>query len=195
MELKELYDSITGERLYLNHEERERFINATKFQDNDIKYFCQVLFYTGCRLNEALGVLYSRIDMEEQGIIIETLKRRRKGVFRFIDLPSEFLERFNDVYNIKKQQQEKEEKNQRIWTFTDRTGQNYVKKVMKIAKIDGKKACAKGLRHSFGVMAVENKIPLPQLREWMGHRFIDSTAIYMQAKGKERRSLAQRMWQ
>ena len=71
MELKELYDNITGERLYLNHEERERFLNATKFQDNDIKYFCQILFYTGCRLNEALGVLYSRIDMEEQGIIIE----------------------------------------------------------------------------------------------------------------------------
>ena len=192
MELKELYNSITGERLYLNHDERERFYNATKFQENDIKYFCQMLYFTGCRLNEVINILYGRIDFNEQGVIIETLKRRRKGVFRFLDLPEDFLERLNDVYDIKSQQKEKQSNN--IWSFTGRTGQNYIKKVMNEADITGKKACAKGLRHSFGVKAIENQVPISQLKEWLGHRYIDSTAIYLQAKGKERRNLAKRMW-
>ena len=75
MELRELYDKITGERLYLNTEERKAFLEATRYEDNDIKYFCQMLFYTGCRLNEGLGILVSRIDFSEQGVIIETLKQ------------------------------------------------------------------------------------------------------------------------
>lgn len=153
-----------------------------------------MLYFTGCRLNEALGILCNRIDFEEKGVIVETLKRRRKGVFRFLDLPEDFLERLNDVYNIRNNQQEKAEKENRLWRFTDRTGQNYVKKVMKEAGIEGKKSCAKGLRHSFGVRAIENKIPLHQLKDWLGHRFMDSTAIYTKAKGKERRELAERMW-
>lgn len=195
MELNELYDKITGERLYLNIEERERFMTATKFQDNDIKYFCQMIYYTGCRLNEAIGILYSRIDFNEKGVVIETLKRRKKGVFRFLDLPEDYLERLNDVYNIQKIQSLQGEKMNRIWKFTDRTGQNYINRVMEQAEITGKKACAKGLRHSFGVLAIENKIPISQLQQWLGHRFIDSTAIYIQAKGKERRNLAKRMWE
>ena len=195
MELKELYDNITGERLYLNSEERESFFEATKFQDNDIKYFCQMLYFTGCRLNEGLSILYCRLDFKEQGIIIETLKRRRKGVFRFLDLPADFIERFNDVYGIQKAQKDDEKKLERIFKFAPRTAQNYIKRVMNEAGLSGKKACAKGLRHSFGVRAVENKIPISQLKEWMGHRFIDSTAIYIQAKGKERRNLAKRMWE
>ena len=94
------------------------------------------------------------------------------------------MERLNDVYNIRKYQKDSKEKDNRIWKFTDRTGQNYVKRVMTEAEISGKKSSAKGLRHSFGVRAIENKIPISQLKEWMGHRFIDSTAIYIQAKGR-----------
>ncbi|OED34640.1 hypothetical protein AB832_07075 [Flavobacteriaceae bacterium (ex Bugula neritina AB1)] len=195
MELRELYDKITGERLYLNTDERKAFLEATRYEDNDIKYFCQMLFYTGCRLNEGLGVLFSRIDFSEQGVIIETLKQRRKGVMRFVELPDKYLEGLNDAYGIRSKQTQKKYKDDRIWTFTDRTGQNYVKKVMRKAGIDGKKSSPKGLRHSFGVLAVENKIPLTQIQDWLGHKDIKNTSIYTRVKGIERRSLAERMWE
>lgn len=194
MELSELHHKTTGERLYLNAEERKLFLDATRFQEPDIKFFCQMLFYTGCRLNECLSITYSRFDFGEKGVIIETLKRRKKGVLRFIDLPEDFLEKLNDVYQIQKHQADSKKRGEKLWKFTDRTGQNYVDRVMKAAKITGKKACPKGLRHAFGVAAVENKVPVSQIQEWLGHRYIDSTAVYIRTQGKERRNLAQRIW-
>lgn len=195
MELSELHDRLTGERLYLNTAERARFLEATRYQEPNVKYFCQMLYYTGCRLNEALTVRYDRFDLSEKGVFIETLKRRRPGVFRFIDLPDDFLEKLNDVYHIRKIQAIPGRKDEKLWMFTDRTGQNYVKTVMLQADISGKKASPKGLRHAFGIAATEQKVPPHQLQEWLGHRFIESTAVYTRAQGKERRELAKRLWE
>lgn len=195
MKLSELHDSTTGERLYLNAEERKLFFEATRFQEPDIKFFCQMLYYTGCRLNECLNITYDKFDFSEKGVFIETLKRRKSGVFRFIDLPEDYLEKLNDVYHIQKRQAEPKRKGEKLWSFTDRTGQNHVKRVMQQSAINGKKACPKGLRHAFGIAAVENKIPVQQIQEWLGHRYLDSTAIYTRTQGKERRGLAQRIWE
>ena len=137
-----------------------------------------MLYYSGCRLNEALSIQYGRFDLSEKGVSIETLKRRKRGVFRFIDLPEDFLEKLNDVYQVQKLQADPKQKNEILWSFTDRTGQNYIKQVMSQAGIIGKKASPKGLRHAFGITAVDCKIPPHQIQEWLGHRFIESTAIY-----------------
>ena len=37
--MNELFDSLTGERLYLNAEERKAFLEKAKAQENNIKYF------------------------------------------------------------------------------------------------------------------------------------------------------------
>jgi integrase/recombinase XerD len=41
----------------------------------------------------------------------------------------------------------------------------------------------KGLRHSFGVKAIQSKVPLNLVQRWMGHASLRSTAIYADVIG------------
>jgi site-specific recombinase XerD len=62
------------------------------------------------------------------------------------------------------------------------------------AEIHGPHASAKGLRHGFGVLAVEQGIPLPLIQQWMGHADLESTVVYTMVMPHETRSLAARLW-
>jgi integrase/recombinase XerD len=52
----------------------------------------------------------------------------------------------------------------------------------------------KGLRHGFGVAAVQSDVPLNMVQKWLGHADISTTTIYTNAVGEQERSLAERMW-
>jgi site-specific recombinase XerD len=67
--------------------------------------------------------------------------------------------------------------------------------VMRAAGIDGPQASPKGLRHGFGVAAIEAGIPLNMLQKWLGHAQLSTTAIYAEAMGAEEMALARRLWQ
>jgi integrase/recombinase XerD len=66
--------------------------------------------------------------------------------------------------------------------------------VMEAAVITGGQASPKGLRHGFGVVAVQARIPLNLVQRWLGHAQLSTTAIYAEAMGKEERDIAARMW-
>ena len=66
--------------------------------------------------------------------------------------------------------------------------------LMRSAGIEGPQACPRGLRHSFGVAAVEAGVPLPTVAAVLGHASLSTTAIYCQAIGAEARGLLARMW-
>jgi integrase len=65
---------------------------------------------------------------------------------------------------------------------------------MDAAAITGYHTTPKGLRHGFGVAAVQASIPLNLVQRWMGHAQLSTTAIYAEAVGKEERDIAARMW-
>lgn len=71
-----------------------------------------------------------------------------------------------------------------------------MKRVLSVAGVDGGgcHACPKGLRHAFGVNAVQTDVPLNMLQKWLGHANINTTTIYTDAMGAEEREIAQRMW-
>ena len=62
------------------------------------------------------------------------------------------------------------------------------------SEIKGPQACARGLRHHFGVNAVMKGVALPLLQKWMGHASITTTQIYTQIVGDEERLVASKMW-
>ncbi len=192
--MEKLYDFDTGERLYLNAEERQRFLSVAAGFDNDPQYYAMMLYYTGCRLNEALNVQVEHIDFANGSVILRSLKKRGKVHYRHIPLPDDYLKGLAAAYNLRKVKRNKDNKSKRIWGFTDRTARRYVKAIMKEAELSGKKACAKGLRHAFGIACVENNIPLTEIQQLMGHSFLRNTAIYTTVKGAERRSLVSRLW-
>lgn len=193
--MNELFDDLTGERLYLNEEERKAFLEKAKTKENNIKYFSLMLYYTGCRLNEALGLMVGSIDFKNQSVIIRSLKKKGKIHYRHISLLEGFLNELAGAYNLRTRKKNKKNDKDKIWDFIDRTARRYVTNVMKEIGISGKKACPKGLRHSFGVCAVENDIPITEIQQLLGHTFLKNTAIYTAVKDMEKRKLVSRLWE
>ncbi len=188
----ELFDA-QGNRKYLNAQEREKFKEAAGNQEREVMTFCLMLYYTGCRISEALAVLDSRIDFTEQAVTFQTLKRR-KVIYRQVPLPAQFLKELDLVHVIKKRRQRKRQKDERLWNWSRRTATRRVEEVMKAAGIEGIQGTAKGLRHGFAIACLEKGIPLNLVSKWLGHSKLETTAIYANALGQEERNIASRLW-
>jgi integrase/recombinase XerD len=185
-----------GQRLYLTESEREAFFKAANQAKREIRTFCMVLAYTGCRISEVLSLTGKSIDFGQKAIIVETLKKRTKGQYRVIPVPESLLDTLNMVHGL--QDASKGKKGQLdalLWDWSRMTAYRHVMAVMNQAHIpDGPHKSPKGLRHSFGVIAVTNGIPLNMVSKWMGHASLEITSIYANALGEEQRAIAARMW-
>ena len=62
------------------------------------------------------------------------------------------------------------------------------------AGIAGPQACPRGLRHSYGVAAVQAGVPLTTIAAVLGHADVSTTPIYTTAIGAEARELVARIW-
>jgi integrase len=190
----QLYGS-QGERLYLNPAEREAFYRASAdAKSHEARTFCRCLYYTGCRISEALELPRNRVDFGEQALTFRSLKKREeKPHWRSVPVPDSFLDELNLVHHLRRPPRGAAP---RLWPWHRSTGWRYVQEVMEADGIDlsAPYATAKGLRHGFGVACVLKGIPLPTLKKWMGHASLDTTAIYLQVIGAEERELAGRLW-
>lgn len=75
------------------------------------------------------------------------------------------------------------------------TAWRHVTAVMAGAGIEpGPHRTPKGLRHGYGVHAINSGVPLNMLQKWMGHAQLETTAIYANALGAEEQGIAARMW-
>lgn len=70
MLVNDLIDIHSGERKYLNKEERQAFRQAALYMEPPIRTFCLMMYYTGCRLGEALEVTPDRLDFDGQRVLI-----------------------------------------------------------------------------------------------------------------------------
>lgn len=192
----DLFD-VHGHRLYLTADERTAFLAAAKKADLPVRTFCLVLHYTGCRISEALALRPSSFDIEGKTIVFETLKKRRKGIYRAVPVPEDVLDTINMVHALartgKRRRGAKDEKP--LWDWSRTTAWRRVKEVMDAAEIaDGPHKSPKGLRHGYGVAAVSSGVPPNMLKKWMGHASLEVTAIYSNALGEEQHKIAARMW-
>jgi len=196
-----LFDK-TGDRLYLNQEERTRFLTAANRETPAKRVFCHLLHYTGCRLSEALEVHPGRVQAEEGVIVIRTLKQRKtdfKGnlkppKFRAVPVPDRLLEQIDLVFDLRRLLKSKKDKDQPLWTFSRTTAWLTVKRVMARAEIEGAMATTKGLRHGLGIALAMNKVSATDIKSILGHSDTKTTEIYTRAIGSELRELASRTW-
>ena len=89
-----------GQRKYLNQKERLRFLEATRSRPNDARLFCQLLFYTGARIAEIHNLTTRSVDFSNKTVVLESLKKRRRGIYREIPLPSDILKRLEGLYRL-----------------------------------------------------------------------------------------------
>lgn len=176
-----------GGRKYINDAERRAFYGAAQGEtDPSRRAFCLTLFNTGCRISEALNLTVQRVDVSQKCIVFETLKQRRREVFRDVPIPDDLVVLLGE---LKEQSTAK-----RLWKFSRPTAYRMVKACMKRAGIAGGMASPKGLRHGFAVACIGKSIPLPTLQKWLGHARLETTAIYLGVSGEEERELARRLW-
>jgi integrase/recombinase XerD len=191
-----LYDAL-GRRLYLTPGERDAFLAAAMRHDRHVRTFCSVLYYTGCRISEALHLTPRRVDFADQVIVLESLKKRRKGMYRAVPVPPALLDTLDMVHGLREIQRRgrRRELDQPLWAWSRTTAWRRVVAVMQQADIsEGPHRVPKGLRHGYAIHAVNKGVPLNMLSKWMGHAIIETTAIYANAVGQEQQAIAARMW-
>lgn len=180
--------SPNGQRKYLNGDERQRFFESTKMFRTDKKLFCQLLYFTGARIREVYNLTGNHIDYSDKTVVFETLKKRKKGAFRAIPIPSPLMEDLQSYIQDNGADIERS-----LWNFSLRTGSRHVKKVMNKAGISGLHSSAKGLRHGFAVHAI-SRAPITKVKKWLGHSSLETTEIYLDVVGPEEREIASRLW-
>lgn len=184
-----------GARKYLTAGERDSFLREAERADRQVRTLCMALTHAGCRLSEALALTVDRVDLAAGVLVIESLKKRRTGIYRVVPVPPALLEVLDMVHGIR-ELQGRRGRGQGIllWPWSRMTGWRAVHAVMDAAGLDGPHASPKGLRHGFGVAAVSAGIPLNLVQKWLGHAQLTTTAIYANAVGEEEQSIAARMW-
>ena len=94
-------------------------------------------------------------------LVLESLKKRRTGIYRAVPVPPALLEALDLVHGIRELQSRRgKARGIRLWPWSRMTGWRAVHAVMAAARLDGPHASPKGLRHGFGVAAVSAGIPL-----------------------------------
>src|SRR4051794_21988645 len=86
----ELHDT-QGRRLYLTADERRAFIGSAATAARPVRTLCMVLHDTGCRISEALALTLESIDLSGRAVMFESLKKRRRGIYRAVPVPPTLL--------------------------------------------------------------------------------------------------------
>lgn len=184
----QLFDG-NGQRKYLTQQEARALLDLARKADRQTRLFCLLLYYTGCRCSEGLQVTPRRLDLGTGRIIFRTLKRRKAIHHRAVPVPRRFL---RDMLSFAAGQELGPD--DRLFPWCRQTAWRRIHALMDAAGIEGPQATPKGLRHQFGVHAIESKVPEGALQRWMGHARLRNTHIYTFVAGAEERALAARMW-
>ncbi len=179
----------SGKRKYLTQDEQERFLqSASELENANVRTLCMTLAYTGCRISEALELTPEHIDLSAKAVRFRTLKQRGKDVYRLVPVPDDYLDAMKLVHAIQKQRRLKKGKAALLWPISRTAAWKHVKAVMKAADIEGEHATPKGLRHGFGVRMAQKTRNPRLIQKLLGHKYLETTAIYMDLVGEEERA-------
>lgn len=184
-ETRSAYDA-GGRRKYLTRSEGTKFLKGTEKLGKPERLLCQTVYFTGCRITEALALTGDDIDQPQAVIRILCLKKREKSETRRVPVPAALARELKALGS--------QSGDGKLWACSRTTGWRIIKGVMSAIGVQGIHATAKGLRHSFGVRAALGKIPLNVIQRWMGHADTATTAIYLAVRDEEERELIRRTW-
>ncbi|MCW2363054.1 MULTISPECIES: tyrosine-type recombinase/integrase [unclassified Sphingobium] len=175
-----------GCRKYLNRSEMSCFLDSAKTAPPSVHAFCRLLAETGCRISEALCLTLGRIDPAACVVIFESLKKRKRGIFRRVPISSGLVRLLTDIAG--------NDRAAPLWRWSRTTAWRHVHEHMDRTHIRGPQACPRGLRHGFAVAALGAGAPLNLVQSWLGHANIETTSIYAVAVGPEEREIVERIW-
>lgn len=188
-----LYDR-EGNRKYLTLAERSAFLRAAQTMPPEVRTFCLTLAYTGARTSEVLALTPKSIDASARVVVFESLKKRKRGLFRAVPVPSELLAELEVVHQLRRALQSPDLAKRRMWNWCRTTAWKRVKECMTAANLSGPQASPKGFRHGFAVGVLQAGVPINFVKKWLGHARLSTTEIYADAVGAEEQIIAERFW-
>lgn len=141
-----------------------------------------MMVYSGLRANEVLSLKMAEVDVINR---VLNVNNGKGGKDRIVPI-SPMLIRYLDEYILDKKRMGKDSE----YFFTSVASglplpyKSVAKICKKISKSCGVSFTPHCLRHTFGSVAIEQGIGLPQLKEIMGHSEITSTMIYVKMSSK-----------
>lgn len=183
----------SGGRKYVNPRERLRALSAMEDLERTKGLFALTLAWTGARISEVLALTPFSFQIDSCLVAIRTLKRR-KFIMREVPIPPVLMRALDEVFGLRRAQMVSAKADGRLWSFSRSTGWRIIKQVMEAAQVFGAAACPKGLRHGFGIAAVNAGIPVTFVQRWLGHARLTTTSIYVDATGEEEIGIAKRLW-
>lgn len=174
-----------GQRKYLTSEEVGRLLRCADHYDDRTRLFFRFLAETGCRISEALAMRRERINFADHCVAIESLKKRRRGVFRILPVSAGLIAQLDLVAP--------KSPHLPIWPWARMTAWRRLRRLFDDAGITGPHASPKGLRHGFAVAAIRAGVPLVLVQSWLGHADIRTTGVYTMLQGPEEREMAHKL--
>lgn len=93
-----------------------------RLRASEVETFCLTLAYTGARISEVLALRASNVDAAAGIVVFESLKKRRRGVYRQVPVPRELLRRLMIVHNLGSIDPQV-----RLWSWNRTSAWKYVK--------------------------------------------------------------------
>ena len=184
-----------GLRKYVNSEERQRFRQAVQKFDDLERMFFLMLLWTGGRKAEILAITPLSFDLSLKMVSLVSLKKKGgREVLRHIPLSDTFIQQLDNYFDLKAKIESPTESTKPLWWFSKSTGERRIKLVMEKAGIKGLHATARGLRHGFGIWCAIKGIPVSVIQDLMGHSDVQTTMIYVNFVGIEKREMVSRIW-
>lgn len=162
-------------RKHVEIDERRSFLEVTPRLKPERRVFCEIIYYTGCRIQECHDLCPDDFNIDRSCISFECLKLREAGVFREVPVRPEWIQEAATILNLSQR-----DPYECVWDFSLSTGFRSIKSAMRWAGITGSYANARGLRHSFCTLLGNSKETKPnQLQYWAGHKNLKTTSGYI----------------
>ena len=180
----QLWNELHQGRQTLSRAQERRFLRAARKQSPDTRALCELLFWTGCRISEALNLRRDQIDTDHGCVVFRTLKQRHRRRLRAVPVPGRLIRRLCRLTPSEG----------RIWRFSRWTARRRRLRVFALADIHGPQATSRSFRHSYNARAIRAGVPDRVRRALLGHETQWANNHYGHMPGYELRPFARRIW-
>jgi site-specific recombinase XerD len=169
----------------LTAEQEQRFLEAAKVSEPETRALCELLYWTGCRLSEAIALRRSHIDTDRHFVVLHTLKQRDRPTLRAVPVPRKLIQR---LYGLPVASDD------RFWPYSRWTARRRLQPVFAAAGLSGAQATSRVFRHSYNARAIRRGLPDRVRRSLLGHKTQSANNHYGHVLGYELRTFARRLW-
>lgn len=169
----------------LTRKQEKRLLKAARRADPSTRALCELLYWTGCRLSEAIALKQDHIDTERYFVVLHTLKQRGQPRLRAVPVPKRLIRTLCAL---------PEGQGGYFWPYSRWTARRRLQPLFDAAGLSGNLANSRIFRHSYNARAIRSGLPDRVRRALLGHRTQSANNRYGHLIGYELRDFAHRVW-